>query len=262
MIDLHVHLLPAIDDGSASPDVTKAMLARARDVGFTTLVATPHLPGPLDPAYREQVEAAHAQTQTWAATLGIDVQLGYEVTLTRDLPARLEGGEPCRLAGSNAVLVDLPFTGWPHHAEQTFFALQTRGFRPVLAHVERYTEVQRDPARALRLVERGVVLQVTISSLVGLFGKAAQRTAELLLRQSAVHVVATDAHSEGHRFAVVPNGLARLDHMVGEDGRRRLLVEGPNALLASHAMPVPPMALPHRRFSWRDALTFRTRVSR
>ena len=123
MIDLHVHLLPAIDDGAASPAVTEAMLARARAVGFTTVVATPHLPGPLLPAYRERVETAYLQTRAWGAAAGVDVRLGYEIALTPDLPGRLERGEPSTLGDGTAVLVDLPFVGWPHHAEQTLFAL-------------------------------------------------------------------------------------------------------------------------------------------
>jgi protein-tyrosine phosphatase len=232
MIDIHLHLLPGVDDGAASPEETRGMLARARALGFAVLVATPHLPDRLDPPYRERVASAFALTRELAAAEEIEVRPGFEVRLTPDLPRRLAEGEPITLGGSNAVLVDLPFGGWPHHVDQTLFAVQTAGFRPVLAHPERYAAVQDELARALRLAERGVLMQLNLGSLHGLFGKRAQRTAEALLRAGAVHAVATDAHSAGGRYAEVPKGLARLTELVGAAGRDRLLIETPAALLA------------------------------
>lgn len=246
MIDLHIHLLPEVDDGATSADVTRAMLERARDLGFGTLVATPHLPGPLTERYRARVERAFDLARQMGAPLGVEVRLGFEAALTPDLPRRLERGEPVTLDGSKAILVDLPFSGWPHHADDTFFALQTAGYRPVLAHPERYAEIQRDPARAVSLAARGVVLQLTIGSLTGLFGKAARRTAEALLRQGAIQLAATDAHSAGHRLGAVPDGLERLVAIVGEVGVEQLLVSGPGALLTGDPVPVPPVASPNK----------------
>lgn len=239
MIDLHIHLLAGVDDGAASPEVTGLMLQRARDLGFRTLVATPHLPGPLHERYRARVERAFDLARDLAAPLGVEVRLGFEAALTPDLPHRLERGEPATLGGSKAVLVDLPFGGWPHHADDTFFALQTAGYTPVLAHPERYADVQRDPMRVVDLAARGVLLQVTVGSLAGLFGKATRRTAEDLLRRGAIYVAATDAHSAGHRFGAVPDGLERLRELVGEAGVEQLLVTGPRALLSGDAVAAP-----------------------
>lgn len=246
MIDLHIHLLPGIDDGAASPEVTKLMLERARDLGFRTLVATPHLPGPLNDRYQARVDRAFDLTRELAAPLGVEVRLGFEAALTPNLPHRLERGEPATLGGSKAVLVDLPFGAWPQHASETFFALQTAGYTPVLAHPERYADVQRDPERAVDLAARGVLLQVTIGSLAGVFGKAPRRTAEALLRRGTVHLAATDAHSAKHRFMAVPDGLERLAEIVGEAGVERLTVPGPRALLDGGVVPPVPLASPGR----------------
>jgi len=255
VIDLHSHLLPAVDDGAASAEVTTAMLAKARDTGFSIMAATPHLPGPLSSAYRDRVETAFEQTRALAVAFGVEVRLGYEVALSPDLPDRLERGEPSTLGGGSAVLVDLPFLGWPHHAEETLFALQVAGFQPILAHPERYAEVQRDPRRVAGLVERGVVLQVTISSLAGVFGKAAQRCAEQMLRQDMVHLVATDAHSAGHRFAAVPAGLQRLRELVGDERLAQLVETVPRALLAGDPLPaLSPVSSRNRSDGWLSGL--------
>lgn len=246
MIDLHVHLLPAVDDGASSSLETQTMLVRAQEFGFHTLVTTPHLHGRLDAQYAEQIQSAYDVTHQLAIAQGITVRQGFEVALTSDLPGRLEAGEPITLGGRNAVLVDLPFGEWPHHVDATLFAIQLAGFRPVLAHPERYATIQRDPDRASHLAERGVILQLTLSSLVGLFGRSAQRTAEKLLKRQTVHVVATDAHSAGHRMAAVPSGLARLQALVGKEGVTCLMASAPQALLDGSALPDPPGVSPHR----------------
>ncbi|MGH2562701.1 MAG: tyrosine-protein phosphatase [Thermomicrobiales bacterium] len=246
VIDTHMHLLPGIDDGAASMEVAREMIARAREVGFRTLVATPHLGDPLAPAEQRRVDNALEKVQDLAAAVGIEVGLGFEIMLSPNLPARLADGEPVTMAGSRAVLVELPFTAWPHFAEQTLFALQLDGYRPVLAHPERYLAVQQDPERAMALAGRGVLLQVTIGSLVGLFGRAGRQTAEALVLSGAAQLVATDAHSAGRRFVAAVEGLARLRELVGEERAAQLTDGVPRALLED--APLPELApLPERR---------------
>ncbi|GIW04559.1 MAG: tyrosine protein phosphatase [Thermomicrobiales bacterium] len=237
MIDVHIHVLPGVDDGAASLDVAREMLIRAKELGFTTLVATPHLDGPLTPAYRASIEEAAAAIDPEAKELGLSLVRGFENLLTPDLPRRLECGEPVTLGGSRTILVELPFSGWPLHTEQALFAIQAAGFRPLLAHPERYATLHADLDRALALAERGVLLQVTIGSLAGLFGRHALRVAEELLLNDAVTVLATDAHFVGQRIDTVPRGLERARQLVGEARVRQLLNENPEALLRDQALP-------------------------
>lgn len=239
MMDLHLHLLPDVDDGATSMAVAEEMLREAKRVGFHTLVTTPHLLDPLTDAYQSHIAGALAEVQALAESMQIKVLLGYEALLTLDLPARLAAGEPITLAGSRALLVELPFTAWPHHAETTLFTLQTAGYRTILAHPERYVTLLDDPDRGLALASRGVILQVTIGSLTGLFGRRVQQTAERWLRAGAVDLVATDAHSAGHRLLAVPKGLARLERIVGGAEARRLTVDVPTALLGDAELPSP-----------------------
>lgn len=244
MIDLHLHVLPGVDDGARDLAASREMLELARELGFDLLVATPHLPGPLTADYARRVAAALAESQAVGAELGVEVRQGFEVMLAPDLIRRLEGGEPITLGGGSALLVELPFSVWPLYTEATMFALQTAGYRPVLGHPERYAEVQRNPGLAIALAERGVLLQVNLPSLTGLFGQAARRTAEVLLRAGAVHLAASDAHSSGRRYAAVPAGIGRLRELVGDEGVAILLEETPRALLEGAALPNAPRVAP------------------
>jgi protein-tyrosine phosphatase len=239
MIDLHLHLLPGVDDGAASLEISRDMLVRAESFGFTSLVATPHLDGPLKPRYEEQVRQALSEVRSACTDAPSLIELGYEIQLSPDLPARLQRGERSRLADSTTVLVELPFSAWPLFTEQTLFELQTMGLRPLLAHPERYSTVQAEPDKALALADRGVLMQVTLGSLVGLFGKQAQKVAELLMREGAATVLASDAHSAGQRFVAVGDGLKRAQELVGPERARQLVYDNPKALLESRPLPAP-----------------------
>jgi len=232
LIDLHCHILPGVDDGAENIDMSRRMLQRAREFGFTTIVATPHLTALLDLGYEQRVRWAFDQVLPIAHELGITLVPGYEIRLTPDLGQRLRNGEQAALGTGRTVLVDLACVELPHFVDEALFAIQTAGYQPVLAHPERYPDFQRDPRLGLELAERGVALQVTIGSLAGAFGTRARKTAEALLRLGAVHLVATDAHSDGQRMAAVPEGLRRLRAMLGAEQYRRALLDNPQMLLA------------------------------
>ena len=231
MIDLHNHLLPGIDDGAASADVSRQMLARSAQLGYRTIVATPHLRDRLLDDYHVAVDIRLADIRHDATPHGITVIGGYEVFLTPDLPTRLEQGEPSMIAGTRSILVELPFTGWPTYTESTIFALQTAGYRPILAHPERYQAVQHDPELAIALARRGVLLQLTLRSLIG-SSKRIQKVSAQLLGAGAIALVASDAHGDDHRLAAVPDALQRLEQLVGRDQRERIVGTNPEAVLS------------------------------
>ncbi len=251
MIDLHSHLLPEIDDGAPSLDVSIAMLDAYVANGFRTVATTPHLMQRLDATYAAAVNDAFALVEPHARERGISLVRGFEIRLAPGVPEWLRQRDAVTLEGTEVVLADLPFSEWPLYADSTLFATQTAGCRVVLAHPERYPAIQDDPARADELVTRGIALQVTIGSFSGAFGKRAKRTAEILLERGVVQLLATDAHSAGHRMAAVPAGMARLRDLIGEAGIHQLLVEAPAMLLNGDPLP-PPIRVPER--SWRDRL--------
>lgn len=246
MIDLHLHVLPEIDDGSSSVEMTDSMLARLAAMGVTRIVATPHLMQPLDDGYRHLVQETRDAIQTLAATHGIAMDLGYEHVLIPGLAGRLEAGEQSTMAGSSAVLVELPFVGWPQHTESSLFALRIAGYVPILAHPERYLEVQKNPEFAIVAGEQGAVLQLTSGSFAGVYGKAVERSArkllELAIERDVAIVFASDAHSDGHRLAQVPAGLKWIRSNMKQGSA---IVEWASTVVPSlllESAPVPPFA--------------------
>lgn len=257
MIDLHCHVLPGIDDGAPTIDDSIAMLDAYAGLGVRTVVATPHLTVPLDPEYAARIDAAVAEVAPLARQRGIFLARGFEIALAPDSARHIAVDHRLTLAGSDVVMVDLPFTEWPLYADDALFAVQATGYRVLLAHPERYPGIQDDPAKAEDLVARGILLQVTIGSFAGAFGSRARRSAEELLARGLVHILATDAHSAGHRMAAVPAGLARLRQLAGEAQVQRATVEAPASLLNGDPAPAP---IRSRQRSWRERL--RNRIGR
>jgi len=246
MIDLHLHVLPEIDDGSSSVEMTDSMLARLAGMGVTRIVATPHLMQPLDDGYRHLVQETRDANQHLASKHGIAMDLGYEHVLVPGLAARLQNGEQSTMAGSSAVLVELPFVGWPQHTESSLFALRIAGYVPILAHPERYLEVQKNPELAIVAGEQGAALQLTSGSFAGVYGKGVERSArkllELAIERDVAIVFASDAHSDGQRLAQVPAGLKWIRSNMKQGGA---VVEWASTVVPSHLLasaPVPPFA--------------------
>lgn len=237
MLDLHIHVLPAIDDGPTDLADSISMLERAADLGFTGLVATPHLVGKLDDEFASLTKRRLAELLPHATTCNLELLSGYEVRLTPDVGRRLLSGEAICLGQSSVVLVELPFSGWPIFTEQALFDIQAAGFTALLAHPERYAAAIESPDRIFALRDRGVLMQVTTGSLAGLFGKHAQTLAERLLREGVADVLASDAHSAGRRFVSVSEGLAQAERLVGSDRVRQLTTGNPRALLSGSQLP-------------------------
>ena len=218
VIDMHLHVLPGIDDGARDLDESIAMLATLQGMGFDRLIATPHLMEPLSDAYHFEAIDGLKAVAPQATELGIGLGLGYEHVLTGVLAQRLLGGEPSTLAGSHAVLVELPFMHWPADTAHNLFTLRDAGYRPVLAHPERYLDAMKTPNLVLDSVEHGAVPQLTTGSFVGLYGADAQRLCRLLalecLERDLPFILSSDAHSNGRRLTSVADGLAWLEASV------------------------------------------------
>lgn len=201
MLDLHVHVLPGIDDGPRSL-ADALLLARALvDEGVRHVVATPHIyPGVFDNTL-ETIATAHATLDTALAQQQIPLMLslGAEVRLCAEMLDWLAQGRLPFLGGQGGtepvVLVELPDAQIPLGADRVLGALIDRGVTPLLAHPERNRAIAEQVRRIEPLVRLGCKLQVTAASLLGEFGNRAERAAQELLDAGWVEVVASDAHN-------------------------------------------------------------------
>lgn len=251
VIDLHCHLLPALDDGPRDMETSLEMAQAALSEGIHTIVATPHVNleyGIEGDLLRERVGELRAALSR--EQLPLSVVSGAEIAV-----ARIAGLDDAQLQElclglSSYALVESPYVGAGSLIEQSVFDLQVRGFRPVLAHPERCPEFQRDIARLERLVERGVACSMNAGSIVGQFGQTVRRFAHRLVKRELVHNVSSDAHDPVKRPPALRVAFQALEIPLGNAALQRWLTSTvPAAILADE--PLPPRPRNTRPSRWR-----------
>jgi protein-tyrosine phosphatase len=201
VIDLHSHILPNLDDGAASVEMSLEMARAAVVDGISAIAATPHVRAdyPTSPAEMEQgVEVLRALLAD--ASVPLSILTGGEIAI--DMLPELDDDDLRRFGlGGNPsmLLLETPDFGWPLGLEDTLFQLRLRGFGAVLAHPERNSEVQENPGHLARLVESGTYVQMTAASVDGRLGPNARRTARRLVELGLAHMLAGDAHAPAVR---------------------------------------------------------------
>lgn len=245
VVDLHNHLMPGVDDGAVDIDESRAALAAMQEAGVVALVATPHLrgsltldPGALDARLRE-LDAAWEQLVALAAAEFPSLHLGRGVELMLDTPTPDLSDPRLRLAGGNFVLLEFPFMVVPPRSVHAIAELRMRGWKPVIAHPERYAGVDQ----RLSIVEEwrrcGGILQVNVGSLVGRYGEEARVRAEGLLQRGWVDLLASDYHARER--LTIGAALSKFTESGAEEEARQLLMTNPRRLLAGEdPLPVRP----------------------
>lgn len=235
MLDLHCHILPGIDDGA--PDMAAALaIARAMvAVGYTHIAPSPHTgDGPggdvstaLNAATRQSLQAALD-----AASIPLTLLANAEHCVGPALFERLPDGATCIGAESRWLLVELP---WERilQPEQLLFRLQTKGYRLLLAHPERYSYIDIDTVE--RLVDRGVCMQLELGSFVTVYGDRARDRAEKMVEKGLVHVLASDIHRPKQAVDWLGEALDSVRQSFGEAALRRATHDNPNAILKDTA---------------------------
>jgi protein-tyrosine phosphatase len=231
-VDLHCHWIARIDDGARTDEESLAMLRGLREAGFDTVVATPHMrPGMFDNdrAMLEQAFAAMKPTLGAGGRLPA-VHLSSEHFFDDVVFARLVKGQALPYPGGRAVLVELGRGALPVMLAHRFFDVKRAGLVPVLAHPERYDPVQKDDKCLDGLLDAGANLLLDVCSLVGKYGRSAQRAAEKLLEEDAYEAACSDAHRPSD-VDVVVRAIERLEKSVGVAEAERLLASGPRGIL-------------------------------
>ncbi|MGE0315511.1 MAG: tyrosine-protein phosphatase [Lautropia sp.] len=235
MIDLHCHLLPAVDDGARDIAESMALVRAAHASGITGAVVTPHIhPGTFD-NNDETLIPAFAQLKAAIVAAGLDfrIRLGAEIRLHPDAILELiERRMPMlgRLGAHDVALIEFPDGNIPRGALQACEMLLGSGIRPVLAHPERNKDVMRDPLRITPFVDAGCMLQLTAASIVGRFGEPALAASHRLLAMGMASIVATDAHNLAHRPPLLAEAREALRQLYGQGVAYRLCEETPASI--------------------------------
>lgn len=259
MIDLHSHILPGIDDGSKSLEMSLDMARIAVKDGIRVMACTPHIYPGLYMNDTASITAARDALQAALDEHGIALQLttGADVHLVPGLLEGLRAGRVPSLHGTRYVLLEPSHHSPPPRFAELVFQLVGAGYVPVITHPERLTWIEDHFQTFVDLTRQGAWMQVTASALTGMFGPRPKYWGERFLGEGLTHILATDAHSSGRRVPVLSEGLAVAERLLGAE-EAQLLVQGRPAALMSDTPPSKvaplPAGQPPRESWWRKLI--------
>lgn len=237
MIDLHTHLLPAIDDGPDTIEQALQLCRIALASGTTHAIVTPHIhPGRWENS-RESIERRCGALARELEKREIPLQLGFagEVRLTDEIPGQVERNDiPFygEVDGFRIMLLEFPHGNITLGSDKLVQWLLSEGIRPMIAHPERNRQVMRDPSLLQPFIDKGCWLQVTAGSVVGAFGERAAVVAQQLLEADAVTVVASDGHNSSARPPVLREAFTHICNAYGDERAIRLMQTTPSRIVA------------------------------
>ncbi|KRM41192.1 tyrosine-protein phosphatase [Lentilactobacillus parafarraginis] len=239
MIDLHCHLLPGVDDGSKSMDISLKLATDAVKDGIDYALLTPHH---MNGVYLNHKRAVIQQTQEFQMELDrhkipLKVFPGQEVRINGDLLTALDQDDILFADESGRYLMlEFPDDDVPSYTSNMVYELMQRGIIPIIVHPERNTRIMKRPDILYELLSRGCLSQITAGSYVGAFGHKVQKFSKQLIQAGQAYVFASDAHNLPNRKYEMTKAFAKLNREFGNDYVSRLsenakrIINGDNIL--------------------------------
>lgn len=242
MIDLHCHMLPGLDDGPCSLEISLEMARIAVADGITVVACTPHiLPGLYHNTGAQILAATDClRDALHRSGIALDLVCGADAHMDVHFTEKLAKREIPTLANSRYVLVEPPYHVAPIRMEQFFFQILAAGYVPILTHPERLRWIAERYQMIERLSRYGVWMQITASSLTGTFGREPHYWAERMLAEGRIHILATDAHDTHRRPPDLSKGWEAAARRAGEDEATHMVLTRPRGVIANE----PPSNLP------------------
>ncbi len=199
-VDMHSHLIPGIDDGAREVEDSLQMIRRFSELGYRKLVTTPHVMSDFYKNTPETILPGLEKVKDRLKQEGINMQIEAAAEYYLDEAfEKLISDKNLLTFGDNYVLFELPFISEPPNFKSVLFDLQTHGYKPVLAHPERYGFWYNDFEKYRDLHDQGIYLQLNMLSLIGHYSPETQKIAERMVKEGLVRFLGSDCHHPHHQ---------------------------------------------------------------
>ncbi|MDP8286179.1 MAG: CpsB/CapC family capsule biosynthesis tyrosine phosphatase [Candidatus Electryonea clarkiae] len=232
MIDIHTHILPGIDDGAQNIHESFEILQALAEQGVTELIATPHIISGVYENSREIINKKIIEVQDLIREKQLNILLhsGAELYCEPDVVSKVKK-EELTLAHSNYVLIETALQRFPDNFEEILFNFQQEGFRPIIAHAERFSPFINNIDHLLTIVNREIYVQMNSGSIFGVFGNAVKEQALEMLNLGCVHVIASDVHGLKKRPILMKDAYDFIASTHSEKIAEILFYENPKRIL-------------------------------
>ena len=201
--DIHSHILPGIDDGSPDIETSVKLIKGLYDLGIRETVATPHIIGDLFRNTPQTINAALALVQQACKDASIDIRISAaaEYMIDDNFMNLLKDKQSLLTVKDNIILTEQPYSTESEYLKDISFELVTEGYKPIMAHPERYFYYHSNYDHYSYLKDLGFTLQVNLLSLTGYYGKPVAKAAKYILDNDLADYVGTDLHHDKHLAA-------------------------------------------------------------
>jgi protein-tyrosine phosphatase len=197
--DMHSHFIPGIDDGAKTLEDSLNLIRSMQELGYKKLITTPHI---MADYYKNTPEIINKGLEEVRAELrknnvNIQLEAASEYYLDFDFERKMNE-EALLTLGKNYVLFEVSYMHPPENLNNIIFQLILKGYKPVLAHPERYNFWHNDFEKYKEIIDKGALLQMNINSLTGYYSIPTKKIAERMIKEGMVSFLGSDCHHAGH----------------------------------------------------------------
>ena len=198
--DMHSHFIPGIDDGAKTLEDSLTLIRAMKAMGYRTIITTPHIMIDYYPNTSETILAGLQTVQQAIKDQGIEISIkaAAEYYIDEYFVSLLDKNEPLLTIVDNQVLVEFSMLYEPPMLFDVIFKLQAAGYKPIIAHPERYLFFHQNTAKYRELKDKGCLLQLNMLSIAGYYGQNIKIVADDLLQRGLYDYCGSDMHHEKH----------------------------------------------------------------
>ena len=232
LVDIHCHILPGVDDGAPDMETSRAMIRDAYEQGVRYIIATPHYrPEMFEPSMKKVIRVYH-ELRDYAEEVGIGLRLGCEYYRNEQMIRHLDKKLRPTMLGSRYVLAEFSTNDSFVTVRNYIYELITKGYRPIVAHVERYFCCQ-EPERIQKLKKLGAQIQINADSVLGYEGHTIKKFCVGLMKDDLVDFIGSDAHNLEGRKMNLGKCATYVRKKMGQDYAEEIFVDNPRRIWKS-----------------------------
>ena len=231
LYDIHSHILPGVDDGAKNMDIALALIEKEIEAGVETIILTPHFRKEMFEPDMEDIWNAYDELLYETRYKNIRLYLGCEFHANMEMVETLDNDLRPTLADSRYVLTEFAHNSTRSFIKERADALLMSGYRPIIAHIERYRATRKDFDLIEDLIEMGCEVQVNADAIIGRDGLGAQRFCKKLMQEDMLHYVGSDTHNLRGRAPHLGECCEYLKKHMGRLYTSRIMRDNPSKIV-------------------------------
>lgn len=229
IVDIHCHLIPGVDDGAKTYEMALAILKKEYNEGVRTVILTPHFRRKMFEPDKELVYENYKKLKNMVKKQipEMKLYLGCEFHASMGMVDRLNQNPNFCMAGTDYVLVEFSEADDVDYIKERIRAVQMAGYKPIIAHAERYPKLMKRFDMLEDLVDIGTWIQVNADSILGKEGWRTKRFCRKMMKANLIHLVGSDAHNLTDRASNLGECADYVQKKEGKDYAEELFVINP-----------------------------------